>query len=90
MRPAAGCAVGVQDAVLSVVMRQQDLDTLPEQSPGLTPSGQPTLKKLTNRDRMLWWLTIMGSNVIATLKEALATAPGIAAAADRRGRARDR
>ncbi|WP_207400826.1 TerD family protein [Actinomadura roseirufa] len=77
--PAAGCAVGVDGAVLSVVMRQQDLDTLPDQSPGLTPSGRPTLKKLTQRDRMLWWLTIMGSNLIATVKEALATAPGIAA-----------
>jgi stress response protein SCP2 len=77
--PAAGCAVGGEGAVLSVVMRQQDLDTLPDQTPGLTPSGQPTLKKLTKRDRVLWWLTMMGSNVIATLKEAFATAPGIMA-----------
>jgi stress response protein SCP2 len=77
--PAAGCAVGVDGSVLSVVMRQQDIDTLPDQTPGLTPSGRPTLKKLTKRDRTLWWLTSMGSNVVATLKEAFATAPGITA-----------
>lgn len=77
--PAAGCAVGVDGSVLSVVMRQQDLDSLPTQTAGLTPSGRPTLKNLTKRDRLLWWLTAMGSNVVATLKEGFATAPGITA-----------
>ncbi|WP_406416384.1 TerD family protein [Streptomyces sp. NBC_00873] len=77
--PAAGCAVGVDGSVLSVVMRQQDLDAMPTQTPGLTPSGRPTLKNLTKRDRTLWWLTSMGSNIIATLKEGFATAPGITA-----------
>ncbi|MGQ4429454.1 MULTISPECIES: TerD family protein [unclassified Streptomyces] len=77
--PAAGCAVGVDGSVLSVVMRQQDLDSLPTQTAGLTPGGRPTLKNLTKRDRLLWWLTAMGSNVVATLKEGFATAPGITA-----------
>jgi len=77
--PAAGCAVGVDGSVLSVVMRQQDLDTMPTQTAGLTPNGRPTLKNLTKRDRTLWWLTAMGSNVVATLKEGFATAPGIQA-----------
>ncbi|MET8814889.1 TerD family protein [Streptomyces sp. NPDC004549] len=77
--PASGCAVGVDGSVLSVVMRQPDIDALPDQTPGVTPTGRPTLKKLTKRDRTLWWLTAMGSNVVATLKEAFATAPGITA-----------
>ncbi|MFJ8111627.1 TerD family protein [Streptomyces sp. NPDC096132] len=77
--PAAGCAVGVDGAVLSVVMRQQDIDSLPDQMPGVTPSGRPTLKTLSKRDRTLWWLTSMGSNIVATLKEAFAVAPGIMA-----------
>ncbi|MGW1890629.1 TerD family protein [Streptomyces sp. NPDC002004] len=77
--PAAGCAVGVDGSVLSVVMRHQDLDSLPTQTPGLTPSGRPTLKNLTKRDKTLWWLTSMGSNIVATLKEGFATAPGITA-----------
>ncbi|NUR00726.1 MAG: hypothetical protein HOY79_30630 [Streptomyces sp.] len=77
--PAAGCAVGVDGSVLSVVVRQQDLDSMPAQTPGLTPAGRPTLKNLTKRDRVLWWLTSMGSNIVATLKEGFATAPGITA-----------
>ncbi|MER7181524.1 hypothetical protein ABT404_18905 [Streptomyces hyaluromycini] len=75
----AGCAVGVDGAVLSVVMRQQDIDSLPAQMPGLTPSGRPTLKTLSKRDRTMWWLTTMASNIVATLKEAFAVAPGITA-----------
>ena len=77
--PAAGCAVGVDGSVMSVVMRQQDIDSLPDQTPGVTSSGRPTLKALNKRDRTLWWLTAMGSNVIATLKEGFAVAPGITA-----------
>lgn len=77
--PAAGCAVGVDGSVPSVVMRQQDLDSMPTQTAGLTPGVRPTLKNLTKRDRLLWWLTAMGSNVVATLKEDFATAPGITA-----------
>ncbi|MFF3907881.1 hypothetical protein ACFYZJ_18255 [Streptomyces sp. NPDC001848] len=60
-------------------MRQQDIDSLPDQTPGVTPGGLPTLKALSKRDRTLWWLTSMGSNVVATLKEAFAVAPGITA-----------
>lgn len=77
--PAAGCAVGLRDGVLSVVLRLQDLDTLPTQTPGLTPAGRPTLKALTKRDRTLWWLTVLGSHLVATVREALATAPGVTA-----------
>ncbi|MET8247818.1 hypothetical protein ABZV31_27475 [Streptomyces sp. NPDC005202] len=77
--PAAGCAVGVDGSVLSVVMRQQDLDSMPTQTPGLIPSGRPTLKTLNRRERVLWWLTAMGSNIVATLKEGFATASGITA-----------
>ncbi|MFI2211599.1 TerD family protein [Streptomyces sp. NPDC020141] len=77
--PAAGCAVGVDGSVMSVVMRQPDLDSLPAQAPGLTPAGRPTLRDLNKRERTEWWLTVMGSNVIATLKEGFATAPGITA-----------
>ncbi len=77
--PAAGCAVGVDGSVLSVAMRHQDIDSLPDQAPGVTAGGRPTLKALTRRDRTLWWLTSMGSHVIATLKEGFATAPGITA-----------
>lgn len=76
--PASGCAVGVSGSTLSVVMRQQDLDSLPTQTPGVTSAGRPTLKTLSKRDRVAWWLAIMTSNLVATAKEAFAVAPGIA------------
>jgi stress response protein SCP2 len=77
--PAAGSAVGLDGTVLSILMRQPDLDGLPTQKPGLTSAGRPTLKTMSKRDRLLWWLTSMGSNVVATLNEAFATAPGVTA-----------
>ncbi|MEU6849003.1 TerD family protein [Actinacidiphila alni] len=77
--PASGCAVGVDGATLSVVIRQPDIDSLPDRTPSFTPTGRQTLKALTKRERTLWWLTSMGSNIIATLKEGFATAPGITA-----------
>ncbi|WP_329021450.1 TerD family protein [Streptomyces sp. NBC_00690] len=77
--PAAGCAVGVDGSVMSVVMRQQDIDALPTQAPGATPAGRPTLRDLGKRELTERWLTVMGSHVIATLKEGFATAPGITA-----------
>jgi stress response protein SCP2 len=75
--PAAGCAVGVEGSTLSIVMRQQDVDSLPGQIPGLTSAGRPTLKSLTKKDRIGWWLNMLASNVVATCKEAFATAPSI-------------
>ncbi|MFD0503887.1 hypothetical protein ACFQ0G_14670 [Streptomyces chiangmaiensis] len=62
--PAAGCALGVDGSVLSVVMRQQGLNSLPTQTPGLAHSERPTLENLTKRDKTLWWLTSIGSNVV--------------------------
>ncbi len=77
--PAAGCAVGVDGSALSIIMRLQDLDTLPTQMPALTPAGRPTLKTMAKRDRMRWWMHILVSNLAATVSEALATAPSITA-----------
>ncbi|MEV0091262.1 TerD family protein [Streptomyces sp. NPDC050738] len=77
--PASGCAVGVSGSVLSVVVRQPDLDSLPTRTPALTPAGRPTVKNITRRDRTQWWMTSMGSHVVATLREAFAVAPGITA-----------
>lgn len=77
--PSAGCAVGVTDSVMSVVMRQQDLEAMPTQEPSVTAAGRPTLKTMRQRDRMLWWYTMLASNVVATLKEGFATAPSVTA-----------
>ncbi|HUR47913.1 MAG TPA: TerD family protein [Acidimicrobiales bacterium] len=75
--PAPALAVGVQEAVLSVVIRQPGLAAMPTQHPAVTPAGRPTLKKSSQRDRLWLWFSCLGSHVIATLKEAFAIAPAI-------------
>ncbi|GEE03073.1 hypothetical protein nbrc107696_35190 [Gordonia spumicola] len=75
---AAGCIVGVDGADGSIIMRQPDLDSLPDRMPGTTAVGNPTLRALTKRDRLAWWYDILLSNVAATLLEGFATAPALA------------
>ncbi|MFD9906130.1 TerD family protein [Streptomyces sp. NPDC059063] len=74
---AVACAVGVEGAAASVVMRQPDADTWPAKVPGVTSTGRTTLKALTKRDRNQWWLTSMCSHIVATLREGFAVAPGL-------------
>jgi stress response protein SCP2 len=75
--PAGGVALGVQAGTCSVLIRQPDLEDLPTQQPGLTPTGRPTLKKLAQRDRHRLFLRSLVSNVAATLLEGFACAPGL-------------
>lgn len=75
--PAGGVALGVADGVCSVLIRQPDLDDLPTQRGGTTPTGKPTLRTLTQRDRHRLFLQSMVSNVAATLLEGFASAPGL-------------
>ncbi|WP_327695707.1 hypothetical protein [Streptomyces sp. NBC_00459] len=74
--PAEGGAVGVDGAVLSVVMRHQDIGSLPGQAPGVTPSGRLALKTLTKRDRM------NGTRLPTLIRDADVVASGPATPAD--------
>jgi hypothetical protein len=49
---------------------------VPERKPARTPTGKPTLKKRTKTEINALYLQALGSNVLATLKEAFAVAPG--------------
>jgi len=49
---------------------------VPERKPALTPGGKPTLKKRTKTEANSLYLEALGSNVLATVKEAFAVAPG--------------
>ena len=75
--PAGGVALGVDGAGVSVLLRQPDLATLPEQRPDMTPGGKPTMRKMAQRDRNQLFLRAMASNVAATLREGFAVAPGL-------------
>lgn len=49
---------------------------VPERKPTHTPTGKPTLKKRTKTEINALYLQALGSNVLATVKEAFAVAPG--------------
>lgn len=75
--PAGGVAVGFSAGTVSVVIRQPDLEQLPEQVPGVTAAGRPTLKRMLVRDRRALFLDSLESNVAATLRETFAVAPSV-------------
>lgn len=52
-------------------------DSVPERKPATTPSGRPTLHKRTKTERNRLYATALGSTVLATVREALAVAPGV-------------
>ena len=49
---------------------------IPERKPAQTPTGKRTLKKRTKTEINALYLQALGSNVLATVKEAFAVAPG--------------
>ncbi len=49
---------------------------IPEKKPSRTPTGKRTLKKRTKTEINALYLQALGSNVLATVKEAFAVAPG--------------
>jgi hypothetical protein len=53
------------------------LDTVPEQIPDTTKSGNPTLRRLGKRERNDFYVLVLYGHVLATVRETLAVAPGI-------------
>jgi len=49
---------------------------VPERKPARTPTGKPTLKRRTKTEINHLYLAALGSNVLATVKETFAVAPG--------------
>jgi hypothetical protein len=60
-----------------VVMRFSEPEAIvPERKPARTPTGKRTLKKRTKTEVNSLYLEALGSNVLATVKETFAVAPG--------------
>lgn len=61
----------------TVVMQFSQPETVvPERKPDWTPGGKRTLKKRTKTEMNALYLEALGSNALATVKEAFAVAPG--------------
>jgi hypothetical protein len=69
--------VGCDGGRTTVLMRFPPPEAIvPERKPARTPTGKRTLKKRTKTESNALYLEALGSNVLATVKEALAVAPG--------------
>jgi hypothetical protein len=64
------------DRTTVVMQFPQPEDVVPERKPATTPGGKPTLKKRTKTEANALYLEALGSNVLATVKETFAVAPG--------------
>ena len=69
--------VDVEDDALSLVMLAPSEEWIPERKPAITPSGKATTKKMTKAETADAYLTLLSGHLLLTIKEALATAPGI-------------
>ena len=70
---------GVGDGEAQLVVRVDGPDVVPGSKPAVTPSGAPTLHKVTKTDRAAWHRQIVASQVLLAAKEAMAAAPGLLA-----------
>lgn len=62
---------------VTVLMQFQAPEAIvPERKPARTPTGKRTLKKRTKTEVNALYVEVLGSNVLATVKEAFAVAPG--------------
>lgn len=74
---APAAAINCEGNRTTVVMRFSPPEAIvPERKPARTPTGKRTLKKRTKTEINELYLEALGSNVLATVKETLAVAPG--------------
>lgn len=75
--PAAAAAIDCEGGRTTVVMQFVAPEAImPERKPARTPTGKRTLKKRTKTEINALYVQALGSNVLATVKEAFAVAPG--------------
>jgi len=74
---APAAAIDCEGDQTTVVMQFSGPEAIvPERKPARTPTGKRTLKKRTKTEINALYLEALGSNVLATVKEAFAVAPG--------------
>ncbi|MFL5872366.1 MAG: DUF4236 domain-containing protein [Solirubrobacterales bacterium] len=74
---APAAAIDCEGDQTTVVMQFSAVEAIvPERKPARTPTGKRTLKKRTKTEVNALYLEALGSNVLATVKEAFAVAPG--------------
>lgn len=73
--PAAPLAVEGSEATLAVLV--PDERSIPDQMPGVTAAGNPSIRKMTKAERDDFAHVVVCGYLLATVKEAFAVAPGL-------------
>ncbi len=71
--------LGVADDVAHLAVMLPSEHVVPDRMPGVTAAGNPSLRKATKEHVRTWYLLAVAGFVLATVKEALAAAPGLEA-----------
>lgn len=74
---APAAPVNVEGSTLSLVLLAPGNNEIPDKKPAVSPSGRPTVKKMTRTEAAEAYLTLICGHLLATIKEALAVAPAI-------------
>lgn len=69
--------VGVHSDEAAIVVLVPGPDLIPERMPRLTDAGNLSIPKITKRERNDYYTLLVCGHVLATVREALAVAPGI-------------
>lgn len=72
--------INCEDGRATILMLMEGEDAVPERRPHVTPTGRPSSKKLTQTEKSELYQAWISSNLLATVGEALAVAPGLKAA----------
>jgi hypothetical protein len=76
---APAAPIDCEDGRATVVLLVEGEELVPERVPSVTPTGRATTRKLSQTDRNKFYLSWAFSNVLVTVKEAFAVAPGLGA-----------
>jgi hypothetical protein len=76
---APAAAVAVDGSELALVVLAPTDDVVPERMPARTQAGNLTLRKLPKAERSAFYTTLVSGQLLVTLREAFAVAPGIKA-----------
>ena len=74
---AKAAVLDVKGDAVSVMVAAPDLTVLPERDWSFTSAGNLSVKKMTAKDRDSYYFDLVFSQLVATLNEAFAVAPGI-------------
>jgi hypothetical protein len=74
---AIAAAIGVADREASVVVVIPDKSVIPERMPTQTSTGRPSSKKMSNSNKVFFYLSLVTGSILSTVREALAVIPSI-------------